>query len=311
MIGGRSDATSSMTMSWCARTRVWTPFLLLALVLLARRASAQEAGLDILLTNDDGFDAPGLVAMHEALVAAGHRVTVVAPLGNRSGSGMSLTTSGTIDYYRQEEGVWAVDGTPSDAVTLALVHVLRDTPPDLVVSGLNFGQSVGADILVSGTVGAAQTASRAGLPAIAASVALKLNERDADPPFSSTRDAFAGATDLVVEVVRQLAETGGSGLLPPRTVLNVNYPAVGAGEPAGVRFAPVSRLRAFRQLFTVAGDTGPATVELVPADPSRAEEGSDLALVSAGYATISVLDGDWDAGRESWGPLLERLIIER
>ena len=132
-----------------------------------------------------------------------------------------------------------------------------------------------------------------------------------DPPFRATTEAFAPAAALLVEIVRQLAETGGDGLLPPRAVLNLNYPAVGVEEPEGVRFASVSSLRGFRQVFSVAGDTGPARIETVPANAERAEEGSDLALVTAGYATISVLDGDWDAGLPSWEPLLERLIIER
>jgi 5'-nucleotidase len=207
--------------------------------------------------------------------------------------------------------VWAVDGTPSDAVTLGLVHVMRADPPDLVVSGANFGQNAGASVMQSGTVGAAMTAARAGVPALAVSVAIDPGEREGAPPFASTRDAFGPASALVVEIVRQLAETGGSGLLPARTVLNVNYPAVGSREPVGVRFATVSSLRAFRQLFSVAGDTGPARVQLVPGDVSRAEDGSDLALLAEGYATVSVLDGDWDAGTASWEPIRQRLIIER
>lgn len=278
---------------------------------LALPASSAAQALDILLTNDDGYRAEGIRTVRDALVAAGHRVTIVAPLDNRSGSGMSLTTSGSIDYYRQEEGVWAVDGTPSDAVTLGLVHVLRQSPPDLVVSGANFGQNVGADVGASGTIGAAVTATRAGVPAIALSVAVDMRQAEQDPPFRTTTDAFGPAAALLVDIVRQLAETGGDGFLPPRTVLNVNYPAVGADEPDGVRFATVSSLRGFRQVFSVAGETGPARIETVPANADRAEEGSDLALVSAGYATVSVLDGDWDAGRTSWEPLLERLIVER
>lgn len=282
----------------------------LTLVIVSPLAG-QSTGLDILLVNDDGFEAPGIRAVRDALVAAGHRVTIVAPIDNRSGSGMSITTSGTIDYYRQEEGVWAVDGTPADAATLGLVHVMRSDPPDLVVSGANFAQNVGADVLVSGTVGAAITAARAGVPAIALSVAVDPSERQAATPYASTRDAFAPAAELLVDIVRQLAETGGMGLLPPRTILNVNYPAVGAAEPHGVRFATVSSQRGFRQLFSVAGDTGPARVEMVPGDPQRAEEGSDLALLAMHYVTISVLDGNIDAGRESWEPLQQRLVIER
>lgn len=268
-------------------------------------------GLTILLTNDDGFEAPGITVVRDALIAAGHRVTVVAPLDDRSGSAMSVTTSGTIDYYRQEEGVWAIDGTPADAVTLALVHVMHSGPPDLVVSGADFGHNVGANVLASGTVGAALTAARAGVPAIALSVAVDSGERSHATPFSSTTDALAPAADFLVEVVRQLAETGGAGLLPPRAVLNVNYPAVGAGPPAGVRFATVSSQRAFRQLYSVAGDTGPASVETVAADADRAEEGSDVALLAAGVITVSVLDGNWDAGQAAWEPLLARLVIER
>jgi len=289
--------------------------VLVALSLLANtlEVAAFQAGdgLNILLTNDDGFEAPGIVAMRQALVAAGHRVTLVAPVGNQSGTGMTMTNSGTIDYYPQEEGVWAVDGTPSDAVSLALVHMLRDDPPDLVVSGSSFGQNVGGDLVYSGTVGAAMTAVRAGIPAISISVAIDFREAERPTPFESTENAFAAAADFLVEIVRQLRETGGAGLLPPRYVLNVNYPAIGAETPEGVRFTTVSTQRSFRRVFSVAGDTGPARVEFAPGDPSRAEVGSDVALLAAGYVTVSVLDGSWDAGRANWESLLQRLIIER
>ena len=269
-----------------------------------------EGGLNVMLTNDDGYQAPGIAAMKAALEAAGHRVTVVAPLSNQSGTGMSLTTSGTLDYSRQEEGVWSVDGRPVDAVALGLVHMMREDRPDLVVSGANFGQNVGADAAHSGTIGAAIMAIRAGIPAIAVSVAVDLHENQQATPFASTVEAFEPAADLVVEIVRQLVETGGSGLLPPQTALNVNYPAVGTDEPEGVRFATVSTLRAFRRVYSVS-ENGPARVEFTSGNPERAEQGSDLALLSAGYVTISVLDGDWDAGRDSWEPVLQRLIIER
>ena len=284
-----------------------------AAAVLAPRAAVAQAGasLRILLTNDDGFEAPGIVAVRDALVAAGHDVTIVAPIDDRSGASLGLTTGGTIDYYRQEEGVWAIDGTPSDAVTLGLVHVMRSAPPDLVVAGADFGQNVGANVLGSGTVGAAVTAARAGVPAIAFSIETDLRERDRPTPFPSTVGALAPAAELLAELVRQLAETGGGGLLAARQVLNVNYPAVGAEAPSGVRFATLSSQRAFRQLFSVAGDTGPARIETVAADADRAEEGSDLALLAQDFVTISVLDGDIGAGPESWEPLRRRLVIER
>ena len=284
--------------------------LIAALALAAAPVSAQS-GLNILLANDDGYDAEGLIAVRTALLAAGHQVTVVAPLENRSGSGASLTTSGTIDYYPQEEGVWAVDGTPVDAVTLGLVHVLRANPPDLVITGANFGQNVGANVIASGVIGAALSASRAGVPAIALSVEVDLSESERSGRFSSTVDAFEPAAAFLVELVRQLTESGGAGLLPPRTILNVNYPAVGAEDPEGVRFATVSSVRGFRQLFSVGGDQGPARVQLASGNVEQAEEGSDVALVAAGFVTISVLNGSLDLGSASWEPLLQRLIIER
>jgi len=282
--------------------------------ILASGIAAQEpvgAGLNILLTNDDGYAAPGITSMRDALIAAGHTVTVVAPLDNRSGSSSSVTTSGVIDYTQKSDGVWAVDGTPADAVALGFVIVMRDNPPDLVVSGSNFGHNVGANVVSSGTVGAALTASRLGVPALAVSVAIDFQERDASPRYRSTLEAFAPAADLVVDLIRQLHESDADGLLPARTVLNVNYPAVGVGEVTGVRFAPVASVRAFRQVFAVAGDTGPARVETTAGNPGRAEGGSDYDLLSDGYITISVLDGNLDAGRGSWESLLERLIIER
>lgn len=293
------------------RATRWAPAWVVVTVLGIIGTPLAAQSLNILLTNDDGFDAPGLAEMRRALLDAGHRVTVVAPLENQSGVGSAVTTSGTIDYYPQEEGVWAVDGTPSDAVALALVHVMRDDPPDLVISGANFGQNVGAGIVSSGTVGAALTAARTGVPALALSVAVDPRQAGRPTPFAGTADAFGPAAELVVEIVRQLAETGGEGLLPPRAVLNVNYPAVGADPPDGVRFATVSALRGYRQVFTVAGASGPARVEMALANTERAEEGSDLALLAAGFATVSVLDGSLDAGTASWEPLRERLIIER
>lgn len=283
----------------------------LSLVASSEVSGQASSTLRILLTNEEGFRAEGLARVREALAAAGHDVVVVAPLDDRDGSGAARTTWGLIDYYPQADGVWAVNGTPADAVTLAMVHVMRADPPDLVIAGADLGHSVGADVLSSGVVGAALTASRMGVPAIALSVATDEAERDTEPAFPSSTAAYDPAAALLTDLVRQLAESSGGGLLGPRQILNVNYPAVGGASPTGVRFATVSSVRAFRQLFTVTGEVGPARVETIAASPDRAEEGSDVALLAAGYVTISVLDGDLDAGEGSWEPLLERLVIER
>jgi 5'-nucleotidase len=188
---------------------------------------------------------------------------------------------------------------------------MREDPPELVVSGIDFGHNVGADVLGSGTVGAAVTASRSGVPAIAVSVEVDPEERGRATPFPSTVAAFDAAAAFVVELIRQLAESDADGLLPPRTALNVNYPAVGSEQPAGVRFTTIASVRGFRTVFSVGGPTGPARVEMTPGRPELAEPGSDAALLAQDFVSISVLDGNLDAGSGSWSSLLGRLVIER
>ncbi len=289
-----------------AITKAWT----LCVSLCAVATSAAEGQLSIMVTNDDGIEAPGLEILAAALTVAGHEVAVVAPRSNQSGSGTSLTSAGSIDFINVRDGVWAVSGTPADAVLLTLAGVMPMESPDLVISGPNFGQNVGANTLQSGTVGAALTAAKSGVPAIALSIEVDLREAESERRFSSTIDAWEPAAALLVELVSQLEETGGEGLLPFGTLLNVNYPAVGSDPPAGVRFATVSSLRGFRHVYAVS-DGGEVRVEPTPADAGRAEAGSDVALLADDFVTISLLGSTLDLGRESWEPLQRRLVIER
>lgn len=129
----------------------------------------------ILLTNDDGIQSPGLRAAAEALAALGW-VTVVAPREQWSGAGRSLpsTTGGVIHARKQEIGgdhweVFAVDGTPAQAVQHGLLELVPRRP-DLVVSGINYGENVGSGITISGTVGAAMEAASMGIPSLAVSL---------------------------------------------------------------------------------------------------------------------------------------------
>ena len=140
-------------------------------VLCPSFASAQATPLRILLTNDDGYDATGLQAMRRALTAAGHHVTVSAPATDQSSKSASMT-SGRITFEKKEDGVWAIHGTPADSADIGLRLLLKDSPPDLVVSGSNRGQNLGTSANSSGTVGAAVVAMQKGVPAIAVSVGL-------------------------------------------------------------------------------------------------------------------------------------------
>ena len=158
-----------------------TVVLLVALIMISSQASdaQQPAGLHVLLTNDDGYQASGLRVMREALAAAGHRVTVVAPAENQSGAGTRATTS-RFRVEQKAEGVSGIGGSPLDAAWVGLQIVLRNAPPDLVVSGIDQGANPGSS-LASGTVGAALAAAVRGYPAIAVSAQIRPDEASAQP----------------------------------------------------------------------------------------------------------------------------------
>ncbi len=171
---------------------------------------------NILITNDDGIHAPGLRALVEALRDLG-TVTVVAPSGERSAAAQSLTLRSPIYCDQIAEREYAVEGTPADAMILAL-HKLLPEKPDLVVSGINRGGNVGENVYYSGTVGAAMEAAINRVPAVAVSVAYRRKEVD-----------FAAAAQFTRGLVPLILREG----LPPGVLLNVNVPQDWAGE---VRF---------------------------------------------------------------------------
>jgi 5'/3'-nucleotidase SurE len=245
--------------------------------------------LKVLLTNDDGFDSAGLTVMRAALVAAGHQVTVVAPATNMSSSSMS-TTSGVLKVEKKSEGVWAVHGTPTDAVMIGLAHLLRDAPQDLVISGTNAGQNLGSSTNGSGTVSAAVAAARFGVPAIATSAGL-----GADAAI-----AYEVAGALVTQIISSLA-TGrppGAKLLPDRLVINVNVPALPADRLQGIRWAPLSKAGAYTRLYANTDNPDEVRSRLTPSTAPVDEKDSDLALFGQGFVTLTLLDGDLSAGAQ-------------
>ena len=264
--------------------------------------AAGDEQLRILLTNDDGFDAPGIKAVYDALLTAGHEVTLVAPRTNQSASGTRFTPLGVLEYTKHADRVWAVDGSPGDAVRVGLGYILDGVDrPDVVVSGANFGPNAGY-ASTSGTVGAAITAMYLGIPAIAVSVGVDYSERDATPVrFPSTFDAFDGAAQLTVKILRELKRSSAHGerLLPNHTALNVNYPAVGTGEIKGVQITQAARSEGgFGFQYDEAEEHGKIEIS-VSLDPQteESETNTDVEWLHNGYATVTVLDGDWDAGQ--------------
>ncbi|HEX4825569.1 MAG TPA: 5'/3'-nucleotidase SurE [Candidatus Polarisedimenticolaceae bacterium] len=178
--------------------------------------TARAGAKRILVTNDDGIEAPGLAALAAAVAPLGH-VIVVAPDRERSGAGHALTLMRPLRIRKRGDDRHEVDGTPTDCVHLGVFHLTGGTPPDLIVSGINRGLNIGDDVTYSGTVAAALEGTLLHIPSIAFSV-----ERD-DRPTD-----FGLAASVARRIAERVLETG----LPPGVLLNVNVPR----EPvAGIR----------------------------------------------------------------------------
>ncbi|MGW6710201.1 5'/3'-nucleotidase SurE [Streptomyces sp. NPDC054956] len=249
--------------------------------------------LRILLTNDDGYNAPGIRLAFARLTAAGHDVTIVAPLTNQSGAGTKGSNGPSIKVQHPEPKVWAVDGTPGDSVNFGLSEVFDGNAPDLVVSGTNFGPNVAALATHSGTVGGAIAGLDAGVPAIA----LSTGGVTAPDPVT-TVNAMGPTLDFAVKLIDRLRSRARSGPLLPKGVgLNVNHPVVGAdgkGTPTGVATTFQDPQALLKAVYTDAGDgTWKIGVKVDLQTPAR---GSDVEAVSAGKIAISPMNADWNTG---------------
>lgn len=176
----------------------------------------------ILLTNDDGVHAPGLELLEAIAARLSDDVWVCAPAEENSGAGHSLTLNFPVRLQQFGERRFAVTGTPTDAVNLALRKLFADKRPDLVISGINAGENLADDVTYSGTISAAMEAALAGIPAVAMSQA----RRDGGHGFSA---AEGWAAKVLAPLIRvPVAE---------RIVVNVNFPALPSAAVKGIRVA--------------------------------------------------------------------------
>ncbi|MET9962877.1 5'/3'-nucleotidase SurE [Streptomyces sp. NPDC006326] len=267
---------------------------------VASPQTAPAAPLRILLTNDDGYEAPGIRTAFARLTAAGYDVTMVAPLTNQSGTGTKMTSAPSITVKHPEPKVWAVDGTPGDAVVFGLSEVFEGRAPDLVVSGTNFGPNLAGLATHSGTVGGAVAALEYGVPAIALSTGGL-----AVPDPTATVNAMGPTMDFAVKLIDRLHARAGSGPLLPKGVgLNVNHPVVGPegkGTAAGVSSTFQDPQAPLQPDFTDAGDgTWKVSVRLRPRPAAR---GGDVEAVSADRIAVSPMNADWNTGPADFGPV--------
>jgi 5'-nucleotidase len=256
----------------------------------------------ILITNDDGVHAEGLLALKNALDPLGE-VTVVAPDRPRSACGHSITLHEPLRLYPAAlldgSAAWVTSGTPSDCVTLGVLDVLKDAPPDLVFSGINHGPNLGWDLTYSGTVSAAMEGAILGIPAVAISVAWRFSrvveeEEGPAPPID-----FTHAAAYAAELARYL-ETN---RLPDHVLLNVNVPH---RPPKGVRITHQGIRRFPGKLEKRTDPMGRAYYWLGGDDPVDVhEEGADVTAIAEQHISVTPVQLDLTDY-----PLLDRLRSE-
>jgi 5'-nucleotidase len=231
----------------------------------------------LVLTNDDGIESPGIHALAAMCASLGHDVAVLAPDGDLSGSSAAVGRIGfdeRLDLHARPlpppaEGVaaYALDGPPGLAALIACQGGLGEAP-DLVVSGINAGPNTGHSILHSGTVGAALTAASFGVSALAVSLDV------ADPmPWASVEPALAQALDVLASA-------------PPSTTLNLNVPPT---VPTELRWATLDRFGSFR---VAVAERAESWVQMeYRSTGAELDPESDTALLAAGFATLTAIEG--------------------
>ena len=229
----------------------------------------------ILVSNDDGYFAPGIALLAETLAAIGE-VTVVAPERDRSGASNSLTLDRPLSVRRAANGFWFVNGTPTDCVHLAVTGLL-DRLPDCVVSGINHGANMGDDTIYSGTVAAATEGYLLGIPSIAVSLA------------SRSGSHFETAAAVALRMVERLAREP----VPQPVLLNVNVPDVGPGALRGEEVTRLGRRHKAEPVVKLQTPRGETAYWIGPAgDAQDAGPGTDFHAVAAGRVSVTPLQVD-------------------
>ena len=228
----------------------------------------------ILISNDDGYLAPGIIALADALAQIAE-VVVVAPDSNRSGSSNSLTLDRPLSVYRAANGFYFVNGTPSDCVHVALTGGLS-FKPDLVVSGINQGQNMGDDTLYSGTVAAATEGFLFGIPAIA---------------FSQVTHGWAHL-DAAAKVAREIVQRRFEQLQKPY-LLNVNIPNLPYDQLGNVVATRLGKRHESEPVIKTQDPHGREIFWIGPAGGAKdAGAGTDFHATAQGHVSITPLQID-------------------
>lgn len=233
----------------------------------------------VLISNDDGINAPGLKRLERVMRKLAREVWVVAPETEQSAASHSLTIRRPLRIRKVSNRRYAVNGTPTDSVLLGIIQVLKDNPPDLVLSGVNCGGNLGEDVIYSGTVAAAMEGTLLGFPAIAFS---QVNS-DRHPVKWSTMEKW------LPKVLKGLVKVP----FPSSVLFNVNFPDIPASKVKGIEVTSQGRRKIgcdIQSGVDPRGDTyywvGPQRIE------DKFRRGSDLEAVNRGVVSISALSTD-------------------
>lgn len=231
--------------------------------------------MNILLSNDDGYRAPGLDVLARTL-AEGANVTVMAPERNRSGSSSALTLDTPLRVFKAEESRYAVRGTPSDCVHMAVTGLL-DIEFDMVVAGINNGANLGDDVIYSGTVAAAIEGRHCGYPAIAVSL------------VGHREENYQTAADITAQIIDQIRRHP----LPADTILNINVPDLPADQILGVRATRLGSRHKAEPVMRAEDPRGNPIFWIgPPGEAADAGEGTDFHAVNNGYVSVTPLQID-------------------
>lgn len=308
----------------------------LGLALLVTFALASESSaLVVALSNDDGWDAPGIQAMKVALEGAGHTVTLAAPLDEQSGSSAAINQDSDLVITKRAENEYSValpDGTEgAEPATSALIAIgiakdaNGDVAPDLLVSGINAGANIGAATQFSGTVGGAIASIANGLNGSVPAIAISTDEPcdEEEPPDddlaaceAANAAHYANVASFTADFIAHLETKPGflssvSGLLPGGVALNINYPPLAPGDVQGVTLADQGRTLVlggvplavdyvcFTCAFIEVGETSAGGVGGAGLDDTEDVANSDAAAFVDGFITVVPIEADYTAGKSN------------
>lgn len=245
----------------------------------------------ILITNDDGINAPGLEVLNEIAsdLAGPHgEVWTVAPAFEQSGVAHSISYSHPTMVARLSDRRYAAEGSPADCVLAAISDIMSSTPPDLVLSGVNRGNNAGENAMYSGTIGGAMEAALQGLPAIALSQYLGPETANLADPFEAARRHGAGLVRHLLDNADWRSDQDF------RLFYSVNFPPVPAADVRGTRVAPQGRRQGTG--FSVVPYTAPNGRRFMwvsgGAQQASARKGSDVAQNMAGFMSVTPMRAD-------------------